>query len=390
MSSRLLLIVGVVLLTACGSPSVAPAVTSPTPSAIATPTTGGAWQTDFDRLADGVSMDQFVRAVGRDTIPALRQPTVVTASSVDWLAEDEPVIAVERNGQWRAYPLQIMLWHEIANDVLGDQPIVVTFCPLCHTSLVFDPRVDGETLDFGVSGYLRRSDLVMYDLQTETWWQQATGIGLVGSHAERKLEFLPSSVVAWSEFRDAHPEATVLSRATGYDREYGRNPYPGWDRVRRIPLFKKGELLFCDGDEGCVDAKERVAVVTASDNTVVFPFRRVASAGGLVETDVGDVPVVVWWQPGVRTVLNNALIERSDQVGTIVAFDRRLNKDTLSFELADGILIDNETRTEWNALGEGLIGPLAGQRLARLVVDTPYWFGFAAFGHDYAVWPPEQ
>lgn len=391
MSSRLLLIVATAVLTACASPSIAPVVTSPTPSASASPTSGGAWQTDFDRLADGVSMDQFVRAVAStDAIPALRHPAVVAASRVDWLAEDEPVIAVERNGQWRAYPLQIMLWHEIVNDVLGDEPIVVTFCPLCHTSVAFDPRLDGVTLDFGVSGYLRRSDLVMYDVQTETWWQQATGIGLVGTHAGHHLEFLPSSVVAWSEFRDAHPEATVVGRETGYDREYGRNPYPGWDRVERIPFFKKGELLFCDGDEGCLDAKERVAVVRANGETVVFPFRHVASAGGLVETEVGGVPVAVWWRPAVRTVLNNALIERADQVGTVVAFDRRLADDVLSFEQVNGTLVDDQTATAWNALGEGSTGKLAGERLARLVVDTPYWFGFAAFGHDFATWPPEE
>ena len=379
------------LVTACGGQGATLPESVPSQAPIDASGGDGGWQTDFSRLAEGVSLDEFFRAVPeRDAIPALRQPAVAASSDVDWLADDEPVIAVERNGQWRAYPLQIMLWHEIVNDVLGDQPTVVTFCPLCHTSLVFDSRLDGEPLEFGVSGYLRRSDLVMYDRQTESWWQQATGIGLVGTHAGRHLEFLPSSVIAWSEFRAAHPEADVLDRATGYDRPYGRNPYPGWDQVRRIPFLKEAELLFCDGDEGCIDAKERVAVLTVNAETTVFPFRHVAASGGVVETDVGGVPVVVWWQPDVRSVLGNALIERNDQVGTVVAFDRRQGDDVLSFELDDRNLVDPQGGTTWNALGEATTGPRAGERLERLTVDTPYWFGFAAFGKGFSVWTADE
>ncbi|MGH2455639.1 MAG: DUF3179 domain-containing protein, partial [Candidatus Limnocylindria bacterium] len=347
-----------------------------------------AWRTDFGRLADGVSLDDFVRALPRrDGIPALHQPAVVTAAEVDWIGDDEPVIAVERNGQWRAYPLQVLLWHEVVNDVLGDEPTVVTFCPLCHTAVVFDARVEGVALDFGVSGYLRRSDLVMYDRQTETWWQQATGVGLVGTHAGRHLEILPSSLVAWFEFRSAHPDAGVVDRATGYDRPYGQNPYPGWDRVERNPFFKEAELLACEGGDGCLDAKERVAVVSADGETLVFPFRRLAAAGGLVETEVGGLPVVVWWQPGVRSVLGNELIERGDQVGTAVAFDRRQAGATLSFELRGSTLVDRNTGSSWNMLGEATAGALAGESLRPLQVDTPYWFGFAAFGQGYRVWP---
>lgn len=390
---RWLSVIGLALLAACAGPNGSPAGSEPSPAAAPDPTRGAVWQTDFSRLADGVSIGEFVRALPRrDAIPALRRPAVAVARTIEWLAQDEPVIAVERAGEWRAYPLQVMLWHEIVNDVLGDQPIVVTFCPLCHTSVVFDARHDGLPLHFGVSGYLRRSDLVMYDRQTETWWQQATGVGLVGTHAGRRLDFVPSSIVAWSEFRAAHPDAGVVDRATGYDLPYGRNPYPGWDQIRRIPFFKDAELLFCDGFEGedCLDAKERVAVVRVATETTVFPFRHLAASGGLGETDIGGVPVVVWWQPEVRTVLGNELIERSDQVGTVIAFDRRHDDGILSFELRGGALVDRQTGTAWNALGEATVGALAGERLVRLEVDTPYWFGFAGFGGGYRVWSAEE
>lgn len=382
-----LAIIAALLLAACAGPAPVPQQpASGRPVASNSPIVDP-WRTDFDRLADHVSLDDFIRALPwRDAIPALSRPAVVPASGISWILDDEPVIAVERNGTWRAYPLQILLWHEIVNDLVDGEPIVVTFCPLCHTAVVFDARLDEEALEFGVTGYLRRSDLVMYDRQTETWWQQATGVGLIGTHAGRHLEILPSSLVAWSEFRTAHPDADVLDRATGYDRPYGRNPYPGWDLVEGNPYFKMAELLACEGAEGCVDPKERVAVVSANGETVVLPFRRLADAGGLVDLNLGGLPVVVWWQPGVRSVLGNQLIERSDQVGTVVAFDRRYDDAVLSFELRGSVLADVQSGTEWNSLGEATAGPHSGGRLHRVQVDTPYWFAFAAFGEGYRIW----
>lgn len=369
------------LLAACsGQPA------SPAPGTLAGAVPGAAeWRTDFGRAADGVTARDFVRAVPvRDAIPALDNPRLVPASSVDWIGPDEPVIAVEAGGEWRAYPLQIMLWHEIANDVLGGRPIAVTFCPLCHTAVVFDRRLAGSRLDFGVSGYLRRSDLVMYDRQTESWWQQATGIGLLGIHAGSRLELLPSSLVAWASFTAAHPGATVLDRETGHSRPYGRNPYPGWDRTVWNPFLDDAQLEPCDGAPGCLDPKERVGVVSAGGETLVLPFRDLAEAGGLVQDRVGGVPVVVWWVPDVRSVLDNELLNRNDQVGTMVAFDRRVDGRTLDFEIRDGALAELSGRNAWDSLGEPAVAGAAS--LTRLQIDTPYWFGFAAFGHGYRIW----
>lgn len=385
-------VVALVLLAACtpaSAPSDAPVARSserPAPPSSAPEP----WRTDFERLAESVSLDQFVRALPeRDAIAALVRPAVVPAATVDWIADDEPVIAVERGGEWRAYPLQVLLWHEIVNDELGGEPTVVTFCPLCHTAVVFDARLDGEPLEFGVTGYLRRSDLVMYDRATESWWQQATGVALVGEHAGRHLEILPSSLVAWSAFSDAHPESGVIDRsATGHDLPYGKNPYPGWDRVERNPFLGAAQLESCEGADGCLDPKERVGVVSVNGETVVFPFRELAAAGGLAERQIGGAPVVVWWQPSVRTVLDNALIERSDQVGTVVAFDRRVGGEVLSFELVGEVLTDTVDGSAWRPLGEPISG--VGERLVRLQVDTPYWFGFAAFGAGYDVWWGEE
>lgn len=377
-----LLLVGAIAITLPGSgasraePSSAPELT-PAP----------AWRTDLTRRDEGVTLNEFIQALAqRDLIPALNDPHMTAVAAVGFLRDDEPVIAVELSGEWRAYPMQIMVWHEIANDSLGGTPIAVTFCPLCHTSVVFDRRLGGQLLDFGVSGLLRRSDLVMYDRQSESWWQQATGRGLVGAHAGDQLEILFSQVVGWGAFRDAHPDGTVLDLQTGWDRPYGRSPYPGWDRLERNPFLGAAQLEPCDGAPGCLDAKERVGVVRVADAVTVFPFRFVAAAGGLAQTDVAGTPVVVRWLPEVATVLDNEILERADQVGTLVAFGRRVGGRVLRFELRGSDMLDTETGSRWDEFGLATDGPLVGTRLPRIVTDTPYWFGYAAFASQTSIW----
>ena len=141
-----------------------------------------------------------------------------------WLKGQEPVINLALNGEHRAYPIQILIWHEIVNDQIGDRPVTVTFCPLCNTSIVFDRRLSDQTLDFGTTGNLRHSDLVMWDRQTELWWQQITGEAIVGELTGSKLTLLPSAIVSFEAFRRAYPEGQVLSRDTGFNRKYGENP----------------------------------------------------------------------------------------------------------------------------------------------------------------------
>ena len=161
----------------------------------------------------------------RDGIPSIDTPQFIDqAAAAAWLADNEPVIALEIDGDARAYPLQVITWHEIVNDTVGDVPVVVTFCPLCNSALVFDRRFQDDLFEFGVSGLLRNSDLIMYDRTTESLWQQFTGEGIVGDLAGEQLTFLPSSLVSFADFRDAFPEGVVLSRETGFNRAYGRNP----------------------------------------------------------------------------------------------------------------------------------------------------------------------
>ncbi|MBE2224203.1 MAG: DUF3179 domain-containing protein, partial [Anaerolineae bacterium] len=199
----------------------------------------------------------------RDGIPSIDDPQFVSINeATEWLADNEPVIALEINGDARAYPLQVLTWHEITNDTVGDVPVIVTFCPLCNSALVFDRRVGDQTFEFGVSGLLRNSDLIMYDRTTETLWQQFTGEAIIGDLVGEQLAFVPSGLVSFAEFREAYPEGIVQSRETGFSRSYGQNPYAGYDTIGQNPFLFTGEI------DGRLPAMERVVTVYLPETEV--------------------------------------------------------------------------------------------------------------------------
>jgi len=174
----------------------------------------------------------------KDGIPAVDDPKFISNSQAAlWLDDQEPVIVVEVNGHPRACPIQILMFHEIVNDTVAGRPLTVTFYPLCNASIVFERRVGDEVLDFGTTGRLRKSDLVMYDRQSETWWQQFSGTGIVGSHAVTVLDRYPASIVAFANFKSGYPDGEVLSKETGHRQPYGQNPYRGYDSIT--------DQLFC-------------------------------------------------------------------------------------------------------------------------------------------------
>ena len=146
----------------------------------------------------------------KDGIPSIDNPVFVAAGEIDHLADTEPVISVLLGGEHRAYPLQILMWHEIVNDTAGGVPVSVTFCPLCNSAVVYDRRVGDAVLDFGTTGKLRNSDLVMYDRQTESWWQQFTGEGIVGVHTGTVLKRLPSRVESFARYRERAGAAALV------------------------------------------------------------------------------------------------------------------------------------------------------------------------------------
>jgi Protein of unknown function (DUF3179) len=272
------------------------------------PTGVGEWKTDFSKHL--VPLDEFQSGgPPKDGIPAIDHPHFTQARDVDWLKAREPVILLRVGGQTRGYPLQILVWHEIVNDRLGEVPVAVTFCPLCNTAIAFDRRLGDRVLSFGTTGKLRDSDLVMYDRPTQTWWQQFSGQALVGALAGSKLRQLPARIVAWSEFRRAYPAALVLDRHTGFARSYGENPYGGYDRVDSPPFFGAR-----NGDDDRLLPKERVVYVEVGERAYVLPFSKLAVRRRVsIETEDGEL--VVLWHTGVASALDTPSIAEGRNVG---------------------------------------------------------------------------
>ena len=196
--------------------------------------------TDFSRTAVDFS-EIMSGGPPRDGIPAIDDPDFIAVSGESRLDATEPVIAVELDGATpRAYPIRYLTWHEIVNDVVGGRPIAVTFCPLCNSAITFDRRVGGQVLTFGVSGKLRNSDMVMFDRETESWWQQAIGEGIVGQHTGTDLTTIPTWMESWEVFSTRNPDGLVMDQP-GASRPYGQNPYVRYDSSDR-PFLYNGEM----------------------------------------------------------------------------------------------------------------------------------------------------
>ncbi len=339
----------------------------------------GFWpETDFSKHSIDYA-EIFSGGPPPDGIPAIDNPVfedVATANG--WLGDDWPVMFFELNGDVRAYPLAILIQHEIVNDVVGDVPVTLTFCPLCNSTIAFSRTIeDGRVLDFGTTGNLRNSDLVMYDRQTTSWWQQFTGVGIVGELTGTKLEFLPSQIIAWSDFKDNHPEGQVLSRETGFTRSYGSNPYAGYDTIDSNPFFP------VTGNDSRLLPKDRVVALRVEGLDVAYPFSLLSELGVINDVVAGQ-PLVVFWKEGTQTIFGNSGVD----TGSSSAFLRAVDGVVLNFlEINDGFQ-DEETGSVWNIFGEAIEGELKGTTLEQVISAEHFWFAWATFKPETIVWAP--
>ena len=340
------------------------------------------FETDFSRHSVPYS-EILSGGPPKDGIPALLDPQFVSVSEADaWLRPIEPVILVQAGDDARAYPIQILMWHEIANDEVGGEPLVVTFCPLCNTAIAFRRTVNGRILDFGTTGRLRYSNLIMYDRQTETWWQQATGEAIAGELTGTQLEFYPATIVSWEDFKTTYPQGRVLSRETGYPRNYGRNPYLGYDDVNNPPFLYQGPAT-----PGQLPPVARVLTIDLNGEAVAYPYETLEKIGAVNDL-VGGEAVVVFWQSGTVSPLDGSTTSSGRDVGTAAAFSRLVNDQMLTFLAEDGTLKDQETGSTWNILGSATGGPLVGTQLSPVVSINHFWFSWAAFKPETRIYQP--
>ncbi|MYD37136.1 MAG: DUF3179 domain-containing protein [Dehalococcoidia bacterium] len=319
-----------------------------------------------DDIAHTIRLEEIVwGGVVVDGIPSLDNPDIIPAHEARYLEADEQVFGVYLNGEARAYPLRIMNWHEMTNDVVGGQPFALAYCTLCGSGILYDTRRgDGqEPYVFGSSGLLYRSNKLMYDADTNSLWNQFTGIPVVGELVGEDIELpiLPVTLTTWGEWNSQHPETTVLSLDTGHERPYEK---PGTPGAAYYGYFSSPSLMF-PGGPGASDLslrpKDQVFVaILDSGEAKAYPLETLEELGATVVLNdaVSEVPIVVI----------------TDEGGGVQAFLR----ENRSFELASGGGLIDEQGGEWRVTPEGLSGP-NGEIAARVSGHVAFWFGYASF-----------
>lgn len=257
-------------------------------------------RTDFSQSAIDFS-EVISGGPPKDGIPAIDDPTFVQAAKADDLSAEEPVIMLSMNGEAKAYPLRIMMWHEIVNDILGGVPVTVTYCPLCNSAVVFDRRLNDRVFDFGVSGKLRHSDMIMYDRQTESWWQQFVGRGIVGEMTGKQLSRLPARVIPFSAFKTSFPDGKVLTAPNPNARRYGENPYVKYDSAENPFLYR-----------GHYDGPGQPLSYVVAVGTEAWLLEDLRKAGVIEHGDLR-----LRWQEGMNSALDSSSIEKGRDIGFV-------------------------------------------------------------------------
>lgn len=263
------------------------------------------WSTDFTRTNINY-VDVLSGGPPKDGIPSYDDPTFKPAAEDSSIVGVEPVVALEIDGKARAYPIRYLMWHEIVNDTFGDVPIAVTYCPLCNTSIVFIRKIEDQIVEFGTTGKLRNSDLIMYDRGgSESWWQQFSGKAIAGLHVGKKLKRLPSRLMSYDLYRELHPDGAVLQPSTKLRRQWGRNPYSGYDSSK-FPFLFKGAL------PEDIEPMVRVVLVGegADAQAVSLPYLR-----DHAPVTLGDHEVR--WQAGQASALDSGTIAKGRDVGNV-------------------------------------------------------------------------
>ena len=314
-----------------------------------------------------------------DGIPSIDEPVFIPVAGAETIIEDdEPVVYLERGGEAKAYPVRVLIWHEIVNDEIGGVPVAVTYCPLCNSAITFVREVRGVVTTFGTSGRLYASALVMYDRASESLWTQFDGRAVVGLLTGETVESIPSPLLSWADFRTTFPDGVVLDPAqTGFDRAYGTNPYVGYDDPDAKPF------LFLGDADGRARAMQRIVGVQAGEEAVAWTLESIsAGEASATNAEVGDLSVVILWKAGQSTALEGRSVFSGRDVGSVGVFSSRVDGRTLTFRADGDGYVDDETGSVWTVTGSAVAGPMAGVVLERISHLDTFWFAWAAYRPD--------
>lgn len=341
------------------------------------------WKTDTTRHS--VPLKEFTALLKPDGIPPIDAPVFWgKEKSMEAYFEHEPVIVVEINSEARAYPLSILMFHEITNDIVGGVPVVVNYCPLCNSAIVFDRRLDYEEthylLDFGVSGMLRKSNLVMWDRQTESWWQQFTGEAMVGKLTGAELKEISSMLISLNDFFENYPSGKVLSTETGHFKEYGTNPYTSYDNPENTKPF-----LFKDKVDERLPAMERIINIQIDEEYKIYPYS-VIQKEHVINDVFSKEAIVLFFSSKTISVLDKASIKESKEIGSVTVFFPQIDDKILTFKKSNSNFMDEQTASLWSITGKCIEGHYKGRTLRPIPHGNHFAFSWFAFYPDSEVY----
>ena len=337
------------------------------------------WRTNFNKSS--IDLNEL-KSGGppKDGIPAIINPKFVNIEEAsDWLEENEPVIFLKYENSVKGYPLQILIWHEIVNDYIEEMPVIVTFCPLCYSAIVFDRRLDELTLTFGVSGLLRNSDMVMYDLFTESFWQQFTGEAIVGTYTGEELKVVQSQIISFEQLIESYPEAEIMSQETGFSRRYGMNPYAGYDDIDQTPFLFDGKI------DDRLPPNEKVIAIKEDGMNKAYPYTLTQELGVINDTINGNA-ITIFHSEGTASALDSRYIYDSKDVGSTGVFDPNVENVILTFEYIEEQFIDEQTNSVWDITGKAISGKLKGKQLKKISSGDYFAFAWLAFKPDTEIY----
>ncbi|MBD3286795.1 DUF3179 domain-containing protein [candidate division WOR-3 bacterium] len=332
------------------------------------------WKTDFNKYVVDLREVRSSVMWPKDMHPAVHNPEFSSVTEASkWLSAREPLISFTYKGKARGYPLGILLYHEIANDEVLDMPIAVTYCPLCNTAVVYNRRVGNRLFSFGVAGVLRRSNLVMYDRTTESWWQQITGQALVGEMAGEMLDRLPSQLISFSQFSSVYPKGRILTPYFWGTNRY----YQGYDDTS-----PDSRPRYCpEGVDGRFHPAQRLITLDIDGKYMAYPYSATSKLH-VINDEFAGRQIVVFHSGGALSPVDDYEIAKSREVGSTGVFNRNADDETLSFSYRDGMFADDQTSSLWDITGRCIEGKLEGRRLEQVVHGNDFWFVWITFHPD--------
>lgn len=281
---------------------------------------------EFDVSNSTVDINDFVGGgPAKDGIPSIDKAVFVSAGEAKFLKEDDYVVGVLLEKKARAYPISILNWHEIVNDVVAEKPVAITWCPLTRSAIVFERKINGEVLTFGVSGLLYNSNLVFYDRNTNSLWPQLKLGAVTGRFSSKGLSVIPSRVTTWGQWKKEHPQTLVLSRKTGTFRDYSRDPYAAYHKSQRV-MFPLKHI------DRRLSAKTLVIGIKVAGIAKAYPINMIKNKGRPIEDVIGSLKIKVFAFSDNTAYITDAEGRLLPAVTMYWFAWSAFNKDTLIYE----------------------------------------------------------